>query len=90
MLSFLLQPIVENAIVHGVDQRPEGGGRIRIATQLDGAVMRFCIQDDGPGFALGKDGQLAPIVQILSSEFIISTAGNGACDMPICQMAVSL
>lgn len=63
MLSFLLQPIVENAIVHGVDQRPEGGGRIRIATQLDGAVMRFCIQDDGPGFALGKDGQLAPIVE---------------------------
>jgi two-component system, LytTR family, sensor kinase len=42
----ILQPVVENAIRHGVAPR-EGGGRVRIAVTRDGARLRIVVADDG-------------------------------------------
>jgi signal transduction histidine kinase len=48
--TMTLQPIVENAIRHGV-QGNLSGGTIRIsARDVDGA-LRLIVEDDGPGFA---------------------------------------
>jgi signal transduction histidine kinase len=48
--TLILQPIVENAIVHGVSKKPEGGTvRIR-AGQSDG-ILVLQVADDGPGMA---------------------------------------
>ncbi|MDD2992647.1 MAG: histidine kinase [Pygmaiobacter sp.] len=45
-----LQPFVENAVVHGVEQS-EQGGSIWLTGQPDGAQMRFVVGDDGVGMA---------------------------------------
>lgn len=48
----LLQPLVENAVLHGALSR-EGGGEVRILAEMldDGtaARLRLSIEDDGPG-----------------------------------------
>ncbi|MBC5764604.1 sensor histidine kinase [Ramlibacter albus] len=45
-----LQPLVENAIVHGVAPRKQGG-RVGIVSERDAAegVLHLCVQDDGAG-----------------------------------------
>ena len=44
----LLQPLVENAIRHGIARRPDGGQLIVRATRGDGR-LRLEVCDDGPG-----------------------------------------
>lgn len=44
----VLQPLVENSIKHGVEQRA-GGGRIAIAATRDGDTLTLRVRDDGPG-----------------------------------------
>ncbi|KIL41338.1 hypothetical protein SD70_07780 [Gordoniibacillus kamchatkensis] len=48
ILKFLLQPIVENAILHGIGDR-ETGGRIIISAARDRALLRIAVKDDGQG-----------------------------------------
>ncbi len=45
----ILQPLVENAIVHGVS-RDSGASRIRIAASRDEGVLRLQFADSGSGF----------------------------------------
>ena len=48
--KFALQPLVENAIVHGIEQRPEGG-RVEIhAVAVDGgSTLEIRVHDNGVG-----------------------------------------
>ncbi len=50
----ILQPLVENAVRHGISQRPEGG-RIRLSAVADGAALVLRVSDDGSG-ASGDNG----------------------------------
>ena len=45
----LLQPLVENAIRHGVE-RSTNAIRVSVATRRQGSLMQVIVQDDGPGF----------------------------------------
>jgi two-component system LytT family sensor kinase len=47
--SFLLQPLVENAIRHGIAPRSEGGRIEIIASRTDGQLT-VLVQDNGQGF----------------------------------------
>ena len=47
-----LQPIVENAIRHGIGRR-SAAGRIRISAERANEMLRIKVEDDGPGFAPG-------------------------------------
>jgi len=47
--NLLLQPLVENAIKHGVARRL-AGGEIRVTGARHGATLRLTIYNDGPGF----------------------------------------
>jgi LytS/YehU family sensor histidine kinase len=46
--QFLLQPLIENALEHGIGARP-GPGRLEIRAARDGDRLRITITDDGPG-----------------------------------------
>jgi sensor histidine kinase YesM len=53
----LLQPLVENAIAHGLEPKIEGG-HLAVAAQLDAGVLSLSVQDNGrgPDAGPGKDG----------------------------------
>ncbi|HEX7152162.1 MAG TPA: histidine kinase [Thermoanaerobaculia bacterium] len=46
----LLQPLVENAIVHGISQRAQGG-RVVVRADRKGSWLRLQVRDNGPGCA---------------------------------------
>jgi LytS/YehU family sensor histidine kinase len=55
----VIQPIVENAIKHGISQTSDQG-RVKVAIHRDGCTLRVEVTDNGPGFppafALGNLG----------------------------------
>lgn len=51
--ALTIQPIVENAIKHGVNQRPEGGTVI-ISTSETGSYYIIRVTDNGVGFDINK------------------------------------
>jgi len=48
--GFVLQPIVENAIKHGVAKRVDAG-RIEITARVVGSMLELAVRDDGVGMA---------------------------------------
>ena len=48
MLKLLLQPLVENALYHGIKEK-RGGGRITVRMKTEGALMHFTVSDTGKG-----------------------------------------
>ena len=51
--ALTLQPIVENAVRHGITSR-EGPGTIAIKTEDEGDAIKIAVEDDGVGFDLSK------------------------------------
>ena len=45
---FILQPLVENAIIHGVTQK-EQGGVVSVAVHMDDGAVRIDVEDTGAG-----------------------------------------
>ena len=52
--TFVLQPLVENAIRHGT-AKLDGGGAITVAARRDGAAVVLTVLDNGPA---RPDGQV--------------------------------
>lgn len=50
--SLMLQPIVENALKHGLGPKP-GPGHLWITAEADGNQVRLRVEDDGVGLAIG-------------------------------------
>ncbi len=48
--SMSLQPLVENAVRHGVEQRA-GSGRVEISARVNGGDVELAVCDDGAGIA---------------------------------------
>lgn len=65
----MIQPLVENSIIHGLDHKEEGSTRITIRTKLgeDGEVC-VEIQDDGAGIPAWKLEELQQQLKELESE----------------------
>ncbi|MFI5183642.1 MAG: sensor histidine kinase [Vicinamibacteria bacterium] len=50
--NLILQPLVENAIRHGIARRA-GAGRVELAAWRDNGMLAVRIRDDGPGLPTG-------------------------------------
>ncbi|WP_449602172.1 cache domain-containing sensor histidine kinase [Paenibacillus sp. Marseille-Q9583] len=49
MIHLILQPIVENAIMHGIDLKREGRGKLILRASLEGEDIVFVVEDNGVG-----------------------------------------
>ncbi|WP_368671771.1 histidine kinase [Lewinella sp. W8] len=47
--TLLIQPFIENAVIHGMKER-ESGGRIDVYFSMEGSELEVSIVDNGPGF----------------------------------------
>ena len=49
IIKIILQPLVENAILHGLREKSSESGTITIKARLDDGVITISIEDDGVG-----------------------------------------
>jgi two-component system sensor histidine kinase YesM len=57
-VNFILQPIVENAIIHGLDEKEEGSKLLRIGVEFVGDEIHFTVQDNGKGMDVAVQDRL--------------------------------
>lgn len=60
--SFTLQPVVENAFIHGLSGCEEGG-RILLRIWQEGRMLRICVTDNGAGIAAPRLQELEQSLQ---------------------------
>ena len=51
IINLILQPIVENAIEHGIDQLDGERGALLISGSARGDLLQFSVEDNGPGIS---------------------------------------
>jgi signal transduction histidine kinase len=75
--SLVLQPLVENAIVHGVT-RLSGPGRIVVSAEVRGSALVLTVSDNGPGLAVASKRRGAGIGLANLKERLLRLYGEGA------------
>jgi two-component system LytT family sensor kinase len=73
--NFILQPLVENAIVRGVSRRA-ATGHIEVGARIEGDRLKLWVSDDGPGLAgasprrhgIGLSNTRARLTQLYGNE----------------------
>jgi len=74
MLKLLLQPLIENAMIHGILKR-DGLGRISVRAMENDEMMTFIVEDDGIGMSAERVEELQDrIASRMDSE---ERAGKG-------------
>jgi two-component system sensor histidine kinase YesM len=77
MLKFVLQPLVENALYHGIKNK-RGGGTIAVRGQaLDNGTILFEIEDDGAGIEPKRLAMLQRELTKMTDIRPVSEAGFG-------------
>ncbi|SDO43174.1 two-component system, sensor histidine kinase YesM [Paenibacillus sp. yr247] len=67
VLKFVFQPLVENAIYHGLENK-RGSGRLDISWRMEGQILYFEVEDDGIGIESEK---LAELTEVLESDEVV-------------------
>jgi two-component system sensor histidine kinase YesM len=70
-MKIILQPIIENSILHGILEKHESTGKIIIRCRLENETLIFSVEDDGVGMPPEK------VLHILSSSDSDETTGYG-------------
>jgi signal transduction histidine kinase len=79
--SFVLQPLVENAIRHGIGPRTEGG-TVRVSARRDNGRVRLEVCDDGEGARPENvDASLGTGLRTLRQRLALDDAFRGTVDV---------
>ncbi|OMF97607.1 sensor histidine kinase [Paenibacillus sp. FSL R7-0273] len=73
ILKLSLQPFIENALVHGIERKREGGA-VSITGAMDGGYLRFVIEDNGIGM---DEATIAKITEVQEEDDIHTGANTG-------------
>jgi LytS/YehU family sensor histidine kinase len=65
--NFLLQPLVENAVRHGIAQKI-GGGRVEVSSKRQGDELYLVVRDTGPGLSPDKRTRLSTGVGLTNTR----------------------
>ncbi|MEF2966281.1 sensor histidine kinase [Paenibacillus sp. M1] len=83
MLKLLLQPLVENALIHGI-QKKGGPGTITVLIQPESERMRFTVLDDGAGMSPERLAEIRLALKEKgagSASASAGTSGYGLCNV---------
>jgi sensor histidine kinase YesM len=61
--NFILQPIVENGLLHGLKNTGYRGGITISAARTESGDLEICVRDTGSGFAPGKKAAIDALLQ---------------------------
>jgi signal transduction histidine kinase len=80
---FVLQPLVENAIEHGIARDP-GAGRIWIRARAGGGHCTLVVADDGPGPAGGSEAAVREGVGLTNTRRRLAALYGPAATLILC------
>jgi two-component system LytT family sensor kinase len=89
--NMLLQPLVENAIRHGIAPRAEPGN-IQITARRENGTLKLKVQDDGPGFCptaprcqsgLGLANTRARLRQLYGPTYDLELRNGSPCGLEV-------
>ncbi|MBP0968892.1 MAG: histidine kinase, partial [Oscillospiraceae bacterium] len=87
ILKLLLQPLVENAIYHGIKIK-RGGGLIRVSCREDNGFLEFSVKDTGCGMSPEKLDELNK--KIKAGKPTVSEGGGGGFGLVNVNMRIRL
>ena len=90
--TLTLQPLVENAVVHGIRAKASGAGTVTVATRETAEAFEISVSDDGPGFDpdrkpedgrnhIGLDNVRRRLEQLCSGELRIESGPGKGCQV---------
>lgn len=85
--QMILQPIVENAIHHGIGPR-EGPGTITLSASRDQSILRVVVRDDGVGFGSAPTALKGTGLGLRSTRARLEHLYGTACTFDICAAEV--
>jgi two-component system sensor histidine kinase YesM len=77
ILKLTLQPLVENALYHGIKKKRNGGTITVRSKRAEQNLILFEVQDDGAGFTPYKLAQIQAAIQDDSGEISLKEGGFG-------------
>jgi two-component system sensor histidine kinase YesM len=72
VLNLMLQPVVENAVIHGI--KPHGQGRIAIAVEKKGRDLFITVHDDGIGM---EEPVISKLIARLEADYKVPKVHEG-------------
>ena len=76
IIKLVLQPIVENAIYHGIELKP-GKGKISITSAIEENKVKFIIEDNGLGISAEKLKEINELLESRDDKAPANCAKNG-------------
>ena len=77
ILKLTLQPLVENALYHGIKNKRNGGTIVVRAQRVGAELVRLEVQDDGVGFTPYKLAQIRDVLNDDSGQITLNEGGFG-------------